>query len=69
MNTDQSFYRTSDIYRCPRCLGLLAWHNRPGIKDSMMLVHPDDDLHNSCPNAEKWFYAPVTSLTEIPKGE
>jgi hypothetical protein len=41
----------------------LLWKRRPDSRDSLMLQH---ELHVTCSNSGKKFYAPAQQLTEIP---
>lgn len=63
MSIDYRFYRL-DKFVCPRCGGILDWEHKPNTADSMMLTH-GRGVPN-CTLAGKSFYAPVTTLTEIP---
>jgi C4-type Zn-finger protein len=65
--SDFRFY-IRHVYACPICLRALKWKKRPKNaeftgNDSLMLDH---ELHMTCPNSGKKFYAPVQQLTEIP---
>jgi hypothetical protein len=60
--SDFRFY-IRHVYACPICLRPLVWKRRPESVDSLMLIH---ELHVTCSNSGKKFYAPVQQLTEIP---
>jgi hypothetical protein len=60
--SDFRFY-VRHVYACPICLRPLVWKRRPESIDSLMLIH---ELHVTCSNSGKKFYAPVQQLTEIP---
>jgi hypothetical protein len=68
MSQEERFYELR-TFVCPRCHVNLQWKQRPGIEDSMMLVHPPDPTNwlTSCRLAGKNFYAPVEHLCEIPQ--